>query len=341
MERKCYKCGKSLKIQENSHTKKCCNDIDYKTARYNQLLFDFKDLDLSFNNIEKLYLVNGYSMVDFKKIMGLSYRATIFLLDYYNIKKSDEQTKKEKTEKHDKCCQSKYGINHSTTKEVLEKIKKTNIEKFGVDNIFKDEKFISESREKKIKKYGKAGLGWINENDDSKKERVVILHNNLRRWWKNMNLVEKEFRLNILKDNRLKWWNELSESDKMIFIENLKDNYDSKLELRIINILEKNNIIYETQCWINRLSYDIKINNVLLEINGDFWHCNPNKYEENYIHPHIKKSSKEIWEKDINKKLNAEKYGYNVLYLWEDYINKNNDDDIFIHIKSFIKSNEL
>jgi len=62
-----------------------------------------------------------------------------------------------------------------------------------------------------------------------------------------------------------------------------------------------------------------------LEINGDFWHCNPIKYNESYIHPYIKKTASDIWLKDYNKKLNAEEYGYKVIYIWEDEIKKTKD----------------
>ncbi len=62
-----------------------------------------------------------------------------------------------------------------------------------------------------------------------------------------------------------------------------------------------------------------------MEINGDFWHCNPIKYNESYIHPYIKKTASDIWLKDYNKKLNAEEYGYKVIYIWEDEIKKTKD----------------
>ena len=66
--------------------------------------------------------------------------------------------------------------------------------------------------------------------------------------------------------------------------------------------------------------YDIKFNNnVLLEINGDYWHANPLKYNETDI---IKKSgktltAKEIWNYDFEKMMLAKENSYTVMYIWE------------------------
>ncbi len=55
----------------------------------------------------------------------------------------------------------------------------------------------------------------------------------------------------------------------------------------------------------------------IVEFNGDFWHCNPSKYNEDYHHKIMKSSAKSIWEKDKNKiKLMTDK-GYDVLVIWE------------------------
>ena len=330
--RNCFNCGKLLKKEENSHLRKCYSG-SYIDARYKQILFDFSNIDLSYINIYNLYH-NGYSLVDFKNQFGLAYRQSCFLIDYYKIeRKSKSEIKKEKIIKYKNTCIEKYGISHSTTSDIVSKIKKTCTDRFGSDNIFKNDDFIKKSILKKKSKYGKAGLGWINENDETKKVRVNKLHNDLKKWWLDMDISEKENRISILKDNRFKWWNELSDNDRLNFIQSLKDNYESKLERRLSSILSNNKVDHKVQYWINRVSYDIQIENKLLEVNGDFWHCNPSKYTETYLHPYIKKTSKDIWENDRKKKINAEKYGFSIFYIWEEFINKSTDAEIFEYIK--------
>lgn len=68
----------------------------------------------------------------------------------------------------------------------------------------------------------------------------------------------------------------------------------------------------------NRYSADFLVgNNVLVECNGDYWHCNPNKYVGEYYHSKCRKTAKEIWEFDKIRKERLEKLGYVVLIVWE------------------------
>ena len=78
--------------------------------------------------------------------------------------------------------------------------------------------------------------------------------------------------------------------------------------------------------WLNETSpkyYDFKIGNTIIELNGDFWHANPNKYSEFDIlnFPGGYKSAKEIWDKDLEKKNLALNNGYKIYYFWENQIN--------------------
>jgi G:T-mismatch repair DNA endonuclease (very short patch repair protein)/predicted RNA-binding Zn-ribbon protein involved in translation (DUF1610 family) len=78
---------------------------------------------------------------------------------------------------------------------------------------------------------------------------------------------------------------------------------------------------------VGRYVCDIYIEslNLIIEFNGDYWHCNPNKYNEEYLHPHKKKMAKEIWEEDKLRVDNIKKYGYNLEVIWECDLNKPNN----------------
>lgn len=57
-----------------------------------------------------------------------------------------------------------------------------------------------------------------------------------------------------------------------------------------------------------------------IEYNGDYWHCNPKIYNENY-ETHYGYSAKDIWEKDITKIEFIKSKGYDVMVVWEsDYL---------------------
>lgn len=100
----------------------------------------------------------------------------------------------------------------------------------------------------------------------------------------------------------------------------IKQTSTSKWHLKIKKILESHGI--RTEHEKNILKFYItdefdKNKNVCIELNGDFWHCNPKIFEENYYHPIIKMLAKNIWEKDEKKYENYRKNGYDVFIIWE------------------------
>ncbi len=86
--------------------------------------------------------------------------------------------------------------------------------------------------------------------------------------------------------------------------------------------------------------FDICIGNILIEINGDFWHANPNKYKKGDILKFPKKEvfSDDIWLKDKIKKKDANKNGYNVVYLWESFIRKSSNEELIETLKDIIEN---
>lgn len=54
----------------------------------------------------------------------------------------------------------------------------------------------------------------------------------------------------------------------------------------------------------------------IIEFNGDYWHCNPSKYDKDFEHLHIKKLASEIWKKDLLKQQVALDRGFSVKTVW-------------------------
>lgn len=66
----------------------------------------------------------------------------------------------------------------------------------------------------------------------------------------------------------------------------LKTAQISKAEKEIKILLEEQGYLVESQFGIVSLKYDlfVKNKNILIEYNGDYWHCNPKIYNADYMH---------------------------------------------------------
>lgn len=108
--------------------------------------------------------------------------------------------------------------------------------------------------------------------------------------------------------------------------------FSSNLELEIIDAIEEKigtlqyTIKTKQYCVYgnNKANfYDIVHNNRAIEINGDYWHCNPVQYPTNYFHKQSGLLAEDIWQRDFEKiKLIQAKRGIPVLIIWEsEYLN--------------------
>jgi hypothetical protein len=63
--------------------------------------------------------------------------------------------------------------------------------------------------------------------------------------------------------------------------------------------------------------FDFGRNKKVIEFNGDYWHCNPLKYQPDFFHTIKQKTALEIWENDYKKQLLAKQAGYDIMVIWE------------------------
>jgi len=57
--------------------------------------------------------------------------------------------------------------------------------------------------------------------------------------------------------------------------------------------------------------------NTIYEFLGDYWHGNPSKYPNNNIHPVVKITYRELYNRTVNRMSYLYKNGYNIKYVWE------------------------
>jgi len=249
------------------------------------------------------YVTNSKSLVDIRKEFNIDFKSTLFLLDYFEIKKRtiSESSILISSTKYKKTCIDKYGVdNVSKCKIIKQKKEETFMKNYGVDNIFKDVKFKK----------------WILENNFA---------------WNNLTDEENQKRVDKQTISIKKYWNNLTDEQKNKLY---RYNGASSLESKVSEILNGLSISYITQFHLKGKIFDFRIlnTNILIEVNGDYWHCNPSKYKAEEIvkfHSNSKKVS-DIWEKDDVKKKLAEIDGFKVVYIWEEEMKNSNLSQLVI-----------
>ena len=79
---------------------------------------------------------------------------------------------------------------------------------------------------------------------------------------------------------------------------------------------------------------------LLIEVNGDYWHCNPAIYNGDHFDVSRGVRAQEIWDRDAVKKLAGETQGYQVITLWECDLNEMTDEQIMEAIEIAYESKE-
>jgi len=96
---------------------------------------------------------------------------------------------------------------------------------------------------------------------------------------------------------------------------------ETKIEKQVREYLEEHEVSYVQEFKLDKKYFDFLINdNVLIEIQGDFWHCNPNIYNQP-----IHKIQKRNIKNDKDKLYLAHTNGYKVIYIWEKQLLEHGD----------------
>lgn len=193
------------------------------------------------------------------------------------------------------------------------------LKQFGEGNPF----FGKKHSDKTINKISQSRIGIRTSDHMSKPEYRELVSRLAKERWSNGSMEEVRIKMSNLMKKRI------SNGE-------LKGYNRSKAEDEIIEILKKMDLESIPNFILEGKIFDIFIPkfNLLIEYNGDYWHCNPKKYDPNYFNTKKSKTAKEIWEYDKNKIDLAVKHNYNYEVIWEsDY--KSNKDILYKTIKKY------
>lgn len=219
----------------------------------------------------------------------------------------------------------KYG--HKTplkNKDIKKKIKETVINRYGVDNVSKS-KYIKDL--KTATTFSNYGVAYPlqSEKIKDKMEKTMV-----DRYGK----IHSSHIDSSNKKREQTWLDKYGVKNPLLLV---GDNGVSKLSQEFFwSIYNKLPEYLKSKVYFSELNkefniksgeffyyYDFVMSDVkmAIEFNGDYWHCNPNVYEDKFIHEHIGKTAKEIWEYDYKKIESLKEMGYDVYVVWEsDYL---------------------
>ena len=141
-------------------------------------------------------------------------------------------------------------------------------------------------------------------------------------------MSNKIWRDKVSKNLKLKWESGDLESTRKKMSDTMKNtirsgkiksSITSKNEKVIISIINKLGYTAKQSYKIDTKICDVFIPdlNLIIEYFGDYWHCNPVKYNGNYFNKKKNQFAWELWEYDKSKLDLIESCGYNVEVIWE------------------------
>jgi G:T-mismatch repair DNA endonuclease (very short patch repair protein) len=119
-------------------------------------------------------------------------------------------------------------------------------------------------------------------------------------------------------------------------------NYPTSIEIKIQNFLKELKVGFFTHYYCKEIEHSYQCDifipvqrsrdffikqPIIIECDGDYWHCNPNKYKKDYIRFKTDKkfrTAQEVWDRDKLRTQELENKGYKVLRIWESDINNLN-----------------
>ncbi len=241
----------------------------------------------------------------------------------------------EKTSKKCKATmKSKYGVEYTAqSKELLEKIKSSTIK--NNDGIgFSSSKIAKSFNETMEKRYGVKWTAQSRQLVEKKRQEKIDNSENF------VNITDEEFVLrctdkccNLCKEkqftiNKSTYATRISRNNELCTIKNPISKHVSDTEIHLreyINDIYDGQTIYNDRKTLDGLEIDILLPDLKLgfEFNGDFWHLNPEIYDNTKTL--FGKTQEELQSKDKNKQTLAKEKGIELLLVWENDWNNNSE----------------
>jgi len=318
----------SVRVIQNHFTKKCNQSIEdwWSFALDNNcddILVDYTINELNIDTISTKYKI-GQCWV------------RQFLFNYKKIKRrtisETRQTRGYKDKYKQTCLQSCGADNPSKNEVVKQKKRDTKLLNYGYVNNFCN---------RDIQKKAQASIDYKKVSDSIKK--TCLEKYNVTNPTK---LDSVKAKLKQAWDERKQQWSDGNFIDTQTLIYK-SCKFSSKLEKRIQPLISEvvsgDDLLFN--CWVDGVNVDIYMpsKNIVIDINGNFWHANPKIYNDEDVlfnHKNQTITAKDIREKDKKRVEKLTNKHYNVFVLWEDMIKTSTDGDLLQIITDIVYENE-
>ena len=263
------------------HKGKCKEWRSYKKKEIEKILtYEFLKKEFEIEKNSALSICKKLNHPDLLRVSTVISRANELGIKTPSVKQSANN--KKTREKYKQTCRDKFGKENALSKGTkgYHKRNKTVKTKYGVDNVFQ-----LEDVKEKIKTTSQLRYGVDNYVQSIEYEKY---RNNGRRS-KLQQLVEKE-------------------------LNKLGINFEYEVPTKFLKFNEELDRIYSPI--VDILIEDKK---TVIEVNGDVWHANPEKYNKDdvIVTWDGKQKASEIWKKDKIRKEQIESFGYKVIVIWQ------------------------
>lgn len=316
----CPFCGEPIKRGNTKHTKLC-------REKYIENLTEEQ-----INQFKKDYLEDGMSLPQISRKYGLPYSVfqkmfPIIGIELRDIVKANNMPSRR--EQYEKTMLKNHGTTHNFNGgcELRKKWEDRLFEEEGIKNVFQRKEVKEKIRTTMYDKYGEDGIYYNKTKGGT-----------LDYWVDKLGETEGIKRYNEIcrskgKSNYLEYYVELYGEE--LGVEKFKKKHEKRIQNkysglnnRCETILIDNNIDYKSEfsLYIKESNkfyyYDFIIDDeLIIELNGIYWHCSPKKYKPNdlvHFPNNVYIRAKDKWESDFKKCEYAREHGYIVEVIWED-----------------------
>lgn len=286
---KTLRCARCLQICKTPHYRTCFKELKPEEALIECLIKTWPQLE----NLKSTLEVEG-SVSRTSEVLGVAYNRILSYARLMNIKlpsMSEVNNSKAVRLRYQETCLQKYGTTNTLSKGAPGYVSKNKTVKnlYGVENVRMLDTVKTKITDTHLARYGKKRLTNIEKAMSTKsswtdEQRSAIGAKISLAYAKGHENTKKKM------DTELFDWSCL--------------NTMNKLESLVAGVLAELGISYKFSYWIAGRQFDFKIGNLLLEVQGDFWHGNPAYYSSSQVLTFPGKRQivvSMLWEKDAKK----------------------------------------